>query len=174
MAKTELKLKSKNVATGQDITTTLSYVNPNADSATLKTFGQKLNAFTTNNYVETDRVHTINVDTEQIPGENEITLSSTTLTKSNNSIRIPINTISLKYGNPSTAVFVGVIYNTYSEPDNASEWHGLATTVLNAQKVVATKSITGTISTSWTLVLTVLGTDEYPAGTLVTPVTIAE
>ena len=67
MAKTELKLKSKNAATGQDITTTLTYVNPNADSATLKTFGQKLNALTTNNYVETDRVHTINVDTEQVP-----------------------------------------------------------------------------------------------------------
>lgn len=67
MAKTELKLKSKNAATGQDITTTLSYVNPNADSATLKTFGQKLNAFTTNNYVETDRVQTINVDTEDVP-----------------------------------------------------------------------------------------------------------
>lgn len=67
MAKTELKLKSKNQATDQTITTTIGYVNPSADSNTLKTFGQKLNAFTTNNYVETDRQQTINVDTEQIP-----------------------------------------------------------------------------------------------------------
>lgn len=72
MAKTELKLKSKNAATGQNITTTLTYVNPNADSATLKTFGQKLNAFTTNNYVETDRVQTINVDTEEVPQQTQI------------------------------------------------------------------------------------------------------
>lgn len=66
MAKTELKLKSKNAGTEQNITTTIGYVNPDADSQTLKTFGQKLNSFTTNNYVETDRVQTINVDTETI------------------------------------------------------------------------------------------------------------
>lgn len=66
MAKTELKLKTKNAGTGQNITTTVSYVNPNADSNTLKTFGQKLNNLTTNNYVETDRVQTINVDTEEV------------------------------------------------------------------------------------------------------------
>lgn len=66
MAKTELKLKSTNAATGQNITTTIGYVNPTADSQTLKTFGQKLNAFTTNTYGETDRVQTINVDTEQV------------------------------------------------------------------------------------------------------------
>ena len=66
MAKTELKLKTTNAATGQNITTTVGYVNPTADSQTLKTFGQKLNAFTTNTYEETDRVQTINVDTETI------------------------------------------------------------------------------------------------------------
>ena len=66
MAKTELKLKTKNAATEQAITTTVGYVNPEADSNTLKTFGQMLNAFTTNTYIETDRVQTINVDTEQV------------------------------------------------------------------------------------------------------------
>lgn len=69
MAKTELKLKSKRSTTGQNITTTIGYVNPDADSVTLKTFGQKLNAMTTNIYEETDRVQTINVDTEQVPGQ---------------------------------------------------------------------------------------------------------
>lgn len=66
MAKTELKLKTKNAGTGQNITTTVGYVNPTADSNTLKTFGQMLNNMTTNNYVETDRVQTINVDTEEV------------------------------------------------------------------------------------------------------------
>lgn len=97
MAKTELKLKSKNVATGQDITTTLSYVNPNADSATLKTFGQKLNAFTTNNYVETDRVQTINVDTEEVPQQTQIgtldIIDNPAITKGANAAYIPFNNL---------------------------------------------------------------------------------
>lgn len=67
MAKTNLQLKSKSAATEQAITTTLSYVNPEADSQTLKTFAQKLNALTTNIYEETNRVQTINVDTEEVP-----------------------------------------------------------------------------------------------------------
>lgn len=94
MAKTELKLKSKNAATGQDITTTLTYVNPTADSATLKTFGQKLNNLTTNSYVETDRVQTINVDTEEITtkaqGSIEI-VNNPTITDLGNSYRIAID-----------------------------------------------------------------------------------
>lgn len=81
MAKTELKLKSKNAATGQDITTTLTYVNPNANSTTLKTFGQKLNAMTTNIYGETDRVQTINVDTEEVPGGSSKPAHTLTVTR---------------------------------------------------------------------------------------------
>lgn len=67
MAKTDLQLKTLAQATGAKMTTTLTYVNPNANSATLKEFGQKLNNLTTNTYVETNRVQTINVDTEQVP-----------------------------------------------------------------------------------------------------------
>lgn len=96
MAKTELKLKTKNAATGQAITTTVGYVNPTADSNTLKTFGQKLNAFTTNTYIETDRVQTINVDTEQVSTKTEPTLAIAPNTKasiSENNILIPIANI---------------------------------------------------------------------------------
>lgn len=81
MAKTELKLKSKRSTTGQNITTTIGYVNPNADSATLKTFGQKLNAMTTNIYEETDRVQTINVDTEEVPGGSSKPAHTLTVTR---------------------------------------------------------------------------------------------
>lgn len=66
MAKTNLQIKSTNAATGAKMTTTLTYVNPEANSATLKQFAQKLNRLTTNNYVEADRVQSINVDTEQV------------------------------------------------------------------------------------------------------------
>lgn len=67
MAKTDLQLKTLAQATGKSITTTLTYVNPEANSATLKEFAQKLNNLTTNTYVETNRVQSINVDTEQVP-----------------------------------------------------------------------------------------------------------
>ena len=67
MAKTSLQLKSKSASTEQSITTTLTYVNPEADSQTLKTFAQKLNSLTTNIYDEANRVQTINVDTEEVP-----------------------------------------------------------------------------------------------------------
>lgn len=67
MAKTNLQLKSVEVGTEKKMTTTITYVNPDADSATLKEFGQKLNELTANTYVETNRIQTINVDTEQVP-----------------------------------------------------------------------------------------------------------
>lgn len=69
MAKTDLKLYSTEAGTGKKITTSINYVNPEANSNALKTFAQKLNAFTTNTYGEADRVQTINVDTEQVPTE---------------------------------------------------------------------------------------------------------
>ncbi len=67
MAKTDIKIYATEAASGKKTTTSITYVNPDADSQTLKTFAQKLNAFTTNNYVETDRIHTLNVDTEETP-----------------------------------------------------------------------------------------------------------
>lgn len=66
MAKTDIKIYATEAASGKKTTTSITYVNPEADSQTLKTFAQMMNAFTTNNYVETDRIHTINVDTEQV------------------------------------------------------------------------------------------------------------
>ena len=66
MAKTDLKLYSTD-ASLKKITTTLNYVNPEANSTTLKQFAVKLNNLTTNTYGETNRVQTINVDTEEVP-----------------------------------------------------------------------------------------------------------
>lgn len=65
MPKTDIKLYSTDAGTGSKITTSVSYVNPNASNAVLKSFGQQLNALTTNGYVQTDRIETINVDTDE-------------------------------------------------------------------------------------------------------------
>lgn len=64
MPKVDLKLYSTDAAEGKKITTSVTYINPNASNDVLKTFAQQLNAFTTNTYTETDRVETINVDTD--------------------------------------------------------------------------------------------------------------
>lgn len=65
MPKVDLKLYSTDAAEGKKITTSVTYVNPNVSNSVLKSFAQQLNAFTTNSYVETDRVETVNVDTEE-------------------------------------------------------------------------------------------------------------
>lgn len=64
MPKVDLKLYSTDAAEGKKITTSVTYVNPAASNAVLKSFAQQLNAFTTNAYLETDRVETVNVDTD--------------------------------------------------------------------------------------------------------------
>lgn len=94
MAKTNLQVKAKNAMTNQSITTTLTYVNPEANSTTLKTFATKLNALTTNIYEEANRVQTINVDTEETPKKiPTITFAKTTYTLSQGHIYIPLTDI---------------------------------------------------------------------------------
>ena len=68
MPKTDLKLKTINANSGAKINTTISYVNGSASSGTLKQYAQLLNGLTNNIYSETDRIQTINVDTEEVPG----------------------------------------------------------------------------------------------------------
>lgn len=82
MAKTDLKLYSKAQGTEKKITTSLPYINPSADSTTLKQFAVKLNNFTTNVYDETDRVQTINIDTEEVPvGYDDLPTTEFTITQ---------------------------------------------------------------------------------------------
>lgn len=107
MARTDLKLKSKDNSTGRDMTTTITHVNENANKATLLEFGQKLNNLTVNVYEQTDRVQTINVDTEDVPINKQTpTLSfvsnSPQHTISENNLIIPPNQI-LMDGEPLTA-----------------------------------------------------------------------
>lgn len=64
MPKVDLKLYSTDASDGKKITTSVTYVNPNVSNNVLKTFAQQLNAFTTNTYSSTDRVETVNVDTD--------------------------------------------------------------------------------------------------------------
>lgn len=94
MAKTNLQIKAKNAATEASITTTLPYVNPEANSATLKSFAQKLNGLTTNIYDEANRVQSINVDTEDVPKiTSTIALSKDSYNNGGDAIWIPYEDI---------------------------------------------------------------------------------
>lgn len=67
MARTDLKIYSKIAATGKNTTTNITHVNTEATSEQLKGLATRLNALTTNEYQQADRVNTINVDTEDVP-----------------------------------------------------------------------------------------------------------
>lgn len=66
MPKTDLKISSTSATSGQKITTSISYVNPEATSAVMLELSQRLNSFTTNVYDETNLVKTYNIDSETI------------------------------------------------------------------------------------------------------------
>lgn len=76
MAKTDLKINATN-GYGDDITTTISYVNPDASKDEILAVTQALNALTTNTYKETQRIQTVNVDLEIVPSTPTITSSVT-------------------------------------------------------------------------------------------------
>lgn len=58
-------IKISSTGGGKSLSTTISYVNPAVNNADLATFGQMLTALTTNIYESTDRVTTVNCDTEE-------------------------------------------------------------------------------------------------------------
>lgn len=76
MARTDIKIYSTD-SSEKKITTTISHVNDQATSATLLEFAQKMNAFTTNNFNEADRINTINLSTESVMQEVTINLKKT-------------------------------------------------------------------------------------------------
>lgn len=63
MPKVDLKIYSTAIADGKKQTTTVSYVNASASNGALLSFAQQLNNLTTNNYIETDKITTENLDT---------------------------------------------------------------------------------------------------------------
>lgn len=169
MAKTELKLKSKNAATGQDITTTLSYVNPTADSATLKTFGQKLNTFTTNNYVETDRVQTINVDTEATPKTTStIALSKNSYNQRGNAIWIPEEDIQTN-SNAAFSNFWGVLQYDIS---GSGIWRYLDPRQSSGKNYLFADNVDITGSANATIRVAINETDTNSAAVLVKSITL--
>lgn len=93
MAERQLKLYAQTTDGGtKTTTTTISNVNPQATSATMKSFAQKLNAFTTNTYQKTDLVETTNVDTETVKLFPQPTINSTIGTISSGMIQVDIKT----------------------------------------------------------------------------------
>ena len=65
--KTSVSINFTEAASGKKGQRAITDINPDATSAQIKTFAQALNGITTNNYVETNRIQTINVDTESVP-----------------------------------------------------------------------------------------------------------
>jgi len=62
MATTALKITA--TSNGSKVTTTINDVNPNATNAQLAQLGNKFNAFTTNFYAYSEKITTVNVDTQ--------------------------------------------------------------------------------------------------------------
>lgn len=62
MPRVDLKIYSTPVGDTKKTTTTVSYVNASASNGALLSFAQQLNGLTTNNYIETDKVTTENLD----------------------------------------------------------------------------------------------------------------
>ena len=91
----EQKLNNSATTTdGLDASKTISNVNPDATNAQLAQFGQKVTTLTDNTYGKTDRVITINCDTESGGGKQTPTLtltqSSCTFAQLNTSNSAPV------------------------------------------------------------------------------------
>lgn len=76
MAKRSLILTSTSNQ-GKKLQKTITDINPNAGAVALKGFAQKLNAMTTNTYVQTDCIDKFNVDTEIPPVDTRLTPTMT-------------------------------------------------------------------------------------------------
>ena len=63
MAKVDLKIKATDTS-GNALTNTISYVNPDLTNAQLSTLAHNLNGLTTNRYEEGQKVTTVNIDSE--------------------------------------------------------------------------------------------------------------
>lgn len=91
MAERQLKLYAQTTDGGtKTTTTTISNVNPQATSATMKSFAQKLNAFTTNTYQKTDLVETTNVDTETVKTVPTLSIPDTIPVTDTDTIIVPV------------------------------------------------------------------------------------
>lgn len=105
MPKTDVKLYSTDAETGAKQTTTVSYVNPNANYTALKNFAQQLNSLTTNTYTSSDRIETRNLDTEEA-GDQSREISVTNAGK-NQTATITVNTVSGETGiNPQAFYYI--------------------------------------------------------------------
>lgn len=67
MAKIAINMITTEQGTGRKLQKTLTDINAEATSAQIKTFATALNGLTTNVYGETNRIEKLNVDTEQVP-----------------------------------------------------------------------------------------------------------
>ena len=121
MAKTDVKLYAIDTL-GKATTTTISDVNPDATSSQLVQMGHLFNNLTQNTYSKTDRINTINCDTEggsskQTP---TLTLSPNTLSLAN--IQASKRNVTVSYDGDGQ---YGFIFNTIQREVNINNVYDL-------------------------------------------------
>lgn len=104
------QLKISTTAGGSNSTKTINNVNPAATNAQLATFATKLNALTTNTYQKSDRVTTVNVDTE--PGGGAKPTPTLTLSQAS----IAITDVSAISASPAITPRVTITTNSDGTP----------------------------------------------------------
>lgn len=176
MAKTNLQIKAKNAMTDQSITTTLTYVNPEADSTALKTFATKLNGLTTNIYEEANRVQSINVDTEEvttsIPGSISLIDNPQIIKQQPDIIKIPLNSLVINNQTltelPSTTRIFGKAYNAQTGQ------LVIQTENTNTNIFIDTRTPQGQVPTgAYQLMLAIDPLDQYTAATTRATITVS-
>lgn len=112
MPKIDVKLSYTAAATGKKGTTTISDVNPSATRTQLLQLMQGLNALTTNNYVESNRVATTNLDTEDPSPEMTKAFRETTITGATRgaTATITFNATTTSTGSPMVVFLSGTDY----------------------------------------------------------------
>lgn len=104
MPKTDIKLYSTEPS-GKATTATISDVNPDATNEQLKTLGQMLNAFTRNRYDKTNRINTIQCDTEEGGGSQTATITLSPASVDLTTLKAALTSSSRLY--PLTATYDG-------------------------------------------------------------------
>lgn len=91
MAKIAVAINSTEAATGKKNQKTLTDIKPTATSEQITNFAKGLNNLTTNNYVETNRIEKLNVDTEEVTGTASLLTIGTTSSTVNGAMWLEVD-----------------------------------------------------------------------------------
>lgn len=153
MAKRSLILTSTSNQ-GKKLQKTITDINPNAGAVALKGFAQKLNAMTTNTYVQTDCIDKYNVDTEVPPID----------TRQTPTLSIPtVPTLAQVKANSADLIITSYTGdgNVYLRRNTGCK--GVAFTIFGSNSVLLSRDSTITAENvmGGTFILGATGTDNY-------------